>query len=174
MKKFIIPFIFAILLIGCDDNFDFEDAGLSNEVIPGVYVAFNPAGAVNTLTLSEKEGSDVDVNVEIPNNVNALDNTTVTYTLGGTAVYGVNYTIAGATATGGTVVIKHKETTNADDNLADNEDIVVTILDDGVTGTDLTIEITLTSVTSSDGSEIKLGRPGPAPLTTATITISDK
>lgn len=166
-KNILFLFMSLSLLIGCNDNFDADEAGLNLEVIPGTYVAFNPDGAVNTYSLAASNGDDLDVSVEIPNNVNALDNTTVTYTFGGTAVFGVDYTISGATSTGGSVVIMHNQGTDANDNLADNEDIVVTVL----SATTRVLEITLTGASSPDG-EIRVGRTGPEPLTTATISLN--
>lgn len=173
-KNILLLFMSLSLLVGCNDNFDADEAGLNLEVIPGAYVAFNPDGAINTfnieVTFDPKPTADnkTEIGIEIPNNVNAFDNTTVTYTLGGTAVYGVDYTIDGATSTGGSFIIKHRQGTTADDNLADFEELILTELASRTV--DRVLEITLTSVSSPDG-EISLGRPGPFPLTTAFITL---
>jgi len=105
--------------------------------------------------------------------IKPCSNTTVTYSLSGTATFGVDYTIDGATSEGGSIVIQNVEGTEAPDNLADNEDIVVTLLSDSVEDIDETIIITLTGVSSPDG-EIALGRPNnDGGLLTATIIIGD-
>ena len=167
MKKHIIFFALLILFISCDDS-SLEDQGINLEVIPGVYVALNASGVTNTYSIEASEGNEVEINVEIPNNVGSFDNTTVTYSLSGTATFGVDYTVADATSTDGSILIEHKQDT---DDL-DNQSIMITLLTDSIEDDDETIIITLTSVSSPDG-EISLGRPGAdGPLlTTGTITI---
>ena len=165
-----IACVIALVFIGCDTDYDFEDRGFDLQELPN-YVAFNPAGTRVTfpaIDTDEEEGSE-DVSVEIPGGT--LSDVTVNYTFAGTAVFGTDFTVAGATSTGGTLVIALTTTPNQD-GLPVNGDIVVNLLEDGVVDGDKTLEITIVSASNATG-ELAVGRGGTDLLRTAVVNISD-
>jgi len=169
--KFLILATVAVILSSCSDEFSISDIA-SVEELPA-YVAFNPDGTAVTIApfeVDENDGLLEDINVEIP--TGNLSDVTVTYSLSGTAVFGTDYTIDGATASGGTLIIEHKQTTDPEDEVADNEDIPVRVLTDGVADGEKTIIITLVSASNAEG-DLAIGRGGTDLLRTATVVISD-
>lgn len=174
MKK-ISYILFSILITGfyaCETDYDAEDQGVILEELPK-YVVFSVPGVVNTIDavdVSEADGdTDDSINVEIPGGT--VSDVTVNYTFGGTAVFGTDFTIAGATSTGGSVTIEYNNTPNID-GLAFNSDIVVTLLKDDVQDGNKTLIITLTDASNDEGS-IAVGRGGTDALKSVTINISD-
>ena len=165
----LIAILFTI--VSCTEEFDLEDRELKVELLPG-YVAFNPDGANINFPDEEtdEEGGEVELNIEIPTG-NLLD-ITVTYSLSGSAVFGTDFNIEGASASGGQITIEHKQSTDPDDAEPDNVDIVVEILTDDVADGDKTLTITLESASTSEGN-IAVGRGGTNLLRSANIIISD-
>lgn len=172
MKKYI--YILSILLVGftsCETDYDAEDQGIELQELPN-YVAFSVDGAGKTLAaidINENTNTGDDVNVEIPGGT--LSDVTINYSLSGTAVFGVDYAIPEATASGGSITIDYNNTPNVD-GLPFNEDIIVIALPDGVADGDKTVIITLTSASNAEG-EIVVGRGGQQELSSATINIID-
>jgi hypothetical protein len=174
MKK-IVYIILSIVITGfysCETDYDAEGQGVILEDVPK-YVAYYVPGAGSSLAPIEvdEDAGDTgdDINVQIPGGT--LSNVNVSYTFGGDAVFGVDFTVTGATSAGGTVTIDYNNTPNVDGR-AFNEDIVVQILEDGVVDGEKTLTITLTSASNSEG-DIVVGRAGTDLLKTATVIISD-
>lgn len=171
MKKIIYSLVVvAITFASCTEDYSLEDNGLAVKELPG-YVAFSVAGASTTMApkeTSEDDGS-TDLNVEIP--TSSPTDVTVNYSFGGTAVYGVDFTVQGATSAGGSVIIPKSTEINLD-GLPDNADINIQLLTDGVADGSKTIEVTLTSASNSEG-DIAVGRAGTDLLKTAIVNIAD-
>ena len=171
MKKIIyILFIVFLTLNACSDDYQLSDQGVELELLPK-YVAFAVNGAGKTIApinLNENSGTTgTRVNIEVPSGT--LSDITVNYSLSGTAVFGIDYTINGATVSGGSVVIQKKTTPNLD-GLPDNVSVPIIILKDNTKDGAKTIIVTLTSATSPEGS-IVVGRGGQDLLKTAIVNI---
>ena len=155
-------------LTSCED-YDFEESqGFKLQQLPK-YVAFNGTGATVTLdTIDVDEDDDpFEINVEAPTYVRS--DITVTYTVSGSAVYGVDYTVTGGSSTGGTINIA---TPTADQlTVFANGDIEVTPLTDGVTDGEKIVTFTLVSAVDADGQTFAIGRG--EFLKTATVRITD-
>lgn len=171
MKKTIyLPLILVAILASCTEEYSLEDNGITVEDLPG-YVAFSAPGtgiSINPVETSEDAGT-VSLNVEIP--TSSPSDVTVNYSFGGSAVYGVDYTVEGASNAGGQVVILKSTEINLD-GLPDNADIDVQLLTDGVVDGLKTIEVTLVDASNSEG-DIAVGRAGTDLLKTAVINIAD-
>ena len=175
MKNLIYILALGIVLVSCD-GFDLSDNGLDNLQELPEYVAFNAPGVNATLPpFEESEGGTVDLIVEAP--IGTLEDIVVSYSFGGDAVFGVDFTVPGASATGGTVTITHNinqagtETTGGV-AFTDRGNIPVELLTDGVVDGDKVLTVTLTS--ASRGSEtIAIGRGGTDFLREATVNILD-
>jgi len=139
--KYYIASLVALAFVGCDTDFDFEDRGFDLQELPN-YVAFNPDGtSVTFADVDVAEDDDPeDISIEIPGGT--LSDVTVNYTISGDAVFGTDYTIEGATSTGGTLVIALTTVPNQD-GLPINGNIVVTPLEDGVEDGDKTLTLTI-------------------------------
>jgi len=171
MKK--IAYIFIIIVASftsCTEEYSLEDNGFTLQEVPG-YVAFSVAGASTTMPPTEASEADgtVALNVEIP--TTSPFDVTVNYTFGGTAVYGEDFTVDGATSAGGSIVIPRSTDINLD-GLPDNADINIQLLTDGVADGTKTLEVTLTSASNAEG-DIAVGRGGTDLLRTATVVIAD-
>ena len=175
MKKLTyILFASVIILTGCSEDLELNDneQELNVQFLPGKYVAFNAPGVTTTVDPEEADEADesVDLNVQIPTGTTTA--VTVNYALSGTAVFGVDYTIDGATSAGGSVVIEHDPDAPDQADLIDNADITVELLKDGVGDGEKTVVVTLTSASSSE-AEILIGRAGTDLLRSHSVIISD-
>ena len=140
-----------VFAVSCGNEYDLDE-NFDLETLPG-YVAFFADG--NSVTVAPADvsegGNSVDIIVHSP--VEILSDVTVTYSLGGTAVEGTDYTIDG---TSGTMTI------SADRGFfAETYRGVITILttDNAVFEGSKTIELTLTGASNAEG-EIAIGRGG--------------
>ena len=175
MKKLTyILFASVMILTGCTEDFDINDnvQDINAEFIPGKYVAFNAPGANVTLDPEEAAEDDGSVEFEVEVPTGSVSDVTVNYSLSGTAVFGTDFTIAGASGAGGSVVIQHDPDAPDAANLIDHADLVVDLLTDGVADGDKTLTITLVSASSADGA-LLVGRAGSAILTSAVVNIAD-
>ena len=168
MKVYHIILFASVLILGsCGVDYDVADY-FNLEELPG-YVAFDTDGdnaVMGDIEVAEDEGT-VELVVENPTGTNS--DITVNYSLGGSAVYGTDYTIAGASASGGSVTIKPNsgavnETIRGSINLE--------LLTDGEQDGEKTIEVTLVDASNADGS-VAVGRGGTDLLKTARVVISD-
>lgn len=172
MKNIVyLLFVSALIFTGCAEEFELNDNDQELNVIslPG-YVAFSAPGA--TVTIDDvdttEDGETEELNVEIPGGT--LSDVTVNFTFGGTAIYGVDFTVEGGSAEGGSIIIEHRDSTDPDDyNFFDNGDIVINLLtDDAVDGVKT---LTVTLVSASSG--LSVGRGGTDFLKTAVVNIAD-
>lgn len=172
MKK-IIYLLFASVLIftGCEEEFELNDneQELNVELLPG-YVAFSAPGAnisIDDITTNES-GADLELNVEVP--TGTLSDVTVNFVFGGTAVYGEDFTVAGGSSAGGSIVIEHTQSADTDDfTFADNADIIVDLLTDDVVDGTKTLDVILESASGG----LAVGRGGTDLLKTTSIIIND-
>ncbi len=163
---FIILFAAVFVLSSCED-FEIEDQGFSLEALPPS-VAFDAAGDQTDADDSGAEGGTISLDVEVPGGT--LEDITVTYSLSGTATFGTDYTIAGATAAGGTITIDHdpSDVTDFDDGTLE-----IVLLNDLTEDEDETIVVRLESAVNESGESIAVGRGGTDILRTATVTVAD-
>ncbi|UZR93384.1 hypothetical protein [Chondrinema litorale] len=171
MKNIYNLFLTALLvagLIGCED-YDLADQDIELEELPG-YVAFDAPGEEAYLDdeeVTEEDGS-VALRIEVP--TGSLSDVNVTYTFSGTAVFGTDFTVEGASASGGSTTIVIDK---AEFNDTDGVDIDITLLTDGVADGDKTLSITLESAQNTDGLSFAVGRGGTELLKTANVIITD-
>lgn len=164
MKKIFYMLLSSVILISCNDDFDIADQGFDLENLPES-VAFDGAGNTSNANATIAEGATRSVVVEAP--AGTEDDIIVTYSLSGTATYGADYTIAGATASGGTVTI----TRNTNFAETDRGTIPLVTINDVDVESSETVIITLVSATRN-GEAIAVGRGGTTVGLTATITIT--
>lgn len=173
MKRIFYLFIAVVFMTACVEDFDVTEQVGPIEALPG-YVSFNAAGTNNSIddeSIAEG-GGDVTFNIEAP--TGSLSDITVNFTFSGTAVFGTDFTVAGATSAGGSVVIEHRQSAEqADINDFDNVDLVVSSLTDGVADGSKTLTITLASATGADGTSFNVGRGGTDQLRSANIDFTD-
>lgn len=173
MKKLFIILTTIGFLSACTEYDFHEDQGFAVTELPG-YVAFDGAGtSINYSVdpIDECASAGAELTVEVP--TGTLSDVTVTYSLGGTATFGVDYTIAGASATGGTFIIEHKQSADPNDyqNL-DNGSITIIPLVDNVAEGNETVVVTLVSATNSEG-DLAVGRGGTDYLKSVTVDLVD-
>lgn len=169
-KKIYLLLMMVAVFASCTEEYNLEDNGLAVEELPG-YVAFSAPGVSTSLAPEEtsEDAGNVSLNVEIP--TTSPTDIIVNYSLSGSAIYGVDYTIDGATSAGGSVVIPRSTEINLD-GVADNADIIVQLLTDGVVDGLKTVQVTLVSASNSEG-DLAVGRAGTDLLKTAFINIAD-
>jgi len=169
MKHIFNLLFIALLLIGCDEYNYLEDQGLELDELPG-YVAFNAPGA--SVNLDDEEVTEADgsvaLSVEVP--TGSLSDVTVNYEISGSAVFGTDFTIEGASAAGGSVVIVLDPFNFTD---FQNADIDITLLTDDVEDGEKTLTLTLVSAQNADGVTFAVGRGGTDFLKTANVIIAD-
>ncbi|MEM1123215.1 MAG: hypothetical protein AAGJ18_22430 [Bacteroidota bacterium] len=159
--------LFVAAFIGCDNSFDPEEE-FDLEILPG-YVAFDAPGNdafMDDVAVSESDGS-TDLVIETP--TGTLSDVTINYSFGGSAVFGEDFSVAGASASGGTIVLVTKP---SDIFFNDRVDLTVDLLTDGVVDGEKTLTITLESASNAEG-DVAVGRGGLDFLKTATVVIAD-
>lgn len=171
MKKIVyIASALALILTGCSEEYDLNDRGLSVEELPA-YVAFDSPGTnVNPgpVDVTEDEGT-LELNVEVP--TGTLSTVTVNYSFSGTAVFGVDFIVDGATSAGGSLDIA-LPSSPAVDGRPINDDIIVELLPDDVADGDKTLIVTLESASNAEGA-LAVGRGGTDFLKSTTVNIID-
>lgn len=173
MKKLIyILFASVMILTGCSEDYDLNDnvQDLNVQLLDGEYVAYSADGAnATTPAVDAKEGETVELNVEIPTGTES--DVTVNFTFGGTAIYGVDFTVPGGTSAGGSVVIVPDDG-GGTANIIDNVDILVTLLTDDNQDGNKSLDVILASASNGDG-DVLVGRGGTDFLKSQTVNISD-
>jgi len=171
MKKIVyIASALALILTGCTEEYDLNDRGLPVEELPA-YVAFDSPGTnVNPdpVIVTEDEGT-LELNVEVP--TGSLSTVTVNYSFSGTAVFGTDFIVDGATSAGGSLDIALPDSP-AVDGRPINDDIIVELLPDDVADGDKTLIVTLDSASNTEGA-LEVGRGGTDFLKSTTVNILD-
>lgn len=165
--KYFFLFLALAAVVGCDNSFDTEEE-FDLEILPG-YVAFDAPGTdavMDDVTVDEAAGT---TSFFIENPTGTLTDIDVSYTLGGSAVFGEDYTIEGATAAGGSILL---EADPSDFQFNDRVELVINILTDEVVDGEKTLMITLESASNGEGA-LAVGRGGTDFLKTATVIITD-
>ena len=163
----IILLALVLSLSACGPDYEVADY-FELEELPG-YVAFDTDGnnaTMDDVATSEDAGS-VDLIVENP--TATLSDITVSYSLSGTAVYGTDYTISGASSSGGSLTIKPNSGTINETN---RTTLTISLLTDGAADGEKTISVTLTDASNAEGA-VAVGRGGTDMLKTATVIIAD-
>jgi hypothetical protein len=167
LYKFIFLLLGVAFFASCGNEYDTEEY-FDLEELPG-YVAFDADG--NNATIDEQdveEGTSTEAIVESPTEVQS--DITVNYTLSGTAVYGTDYTVEGATAAGGEIVISSDR---GDFTVTYRSSIKVTMLDNDFVNFDpRSIIITLNNASNAEG-DVAVGRGGKEFLKEYVINITD-
>ncbi|MEM9324228.1 MAG: hypothetical protein AAGA85_01170 [Bacteroidota bacterium] len=173
--KNIFYFILAGALIACD-GFELDDNDIGNlEALPE-YVAFDAPGQDASNDDEEvSEGDDLTLIVEAP--IGTLEDIVVNYTFGGDAVFGEDFTVAGADASGGSVTVTHNLDATGGNatggvSVTDRGFIDIDFLIDGLDDGEKTLSVTLESATRN-GEAIAVGRGGTDFLASQNIIISD-
>jgi len=167
MKKLYISILSVFMITSCTD-FDLEDQGFVLEELPS-YVAFNQAGtSAADLVEDVVEGASVTWELEAP--TGTLSDITVNYSWGGDAIFGVDFDLAGSSASGGSLVIDHDP---GDVNNFDNVEFTIDLLLDGTQDGNKVLTMVLESATNADGETFAVGRGGTDFLKTGTINIAE-
>ena len=166
MNYKILFFVLSLALLNSciedfEDNFELQD-------LPG-YVAFNAPG--NNVTLPDEEVTEEDGTVEltIESPTGTLSDITINYGFSGDAEFGVDFEVAGANASGGTIVLRHQPTDVVN---RDEVDLVINLLTDGVVDGTKTLTVVLLDASNAEGS-IAVGRGGTDFLKSANVIIAD-
>ena len=165
--KYIMLLFFIFLLSSCGNEYDINEY-FDLEELPG-YVAFDAPGnsaILDDVMVTEDEGTAT-VTIECP--TGTLSDITVDYDFGGNAVFGTDFNVAGASASGGTITVRQKD---FDVVNRSNADLEIELLTDGVADGTKTLTITLVSASNADGP-LAVGRGGTDYLKTATVVIED-
>jgi len=153
-----------IFAVSCGNEYD-RDENFDLEELPGYVAFFADGGNINVAPLDlNEDDSSVDVIVHSP--VEILSDVTVTYSLGGTAVLGTDYTIEGTT---GTMVISADRGLFAETYRGN---ITINSIGNDVFEGNKTIELTLTGASNAEG-EIAIGRGGKDFQRVAIVNIID-
>ncbi len=165
-KLIMIAFV-AFMVTSCSTDYDINEYH-DLEELPA-YIAFDADGNDINVSVREvsEEGASVNVVVEHPTEL--LSDATVNYTLSGDAVFGEDYTIAGATASGGSMTIS-SDRGNVAETYRGN--ITITGIDNAVVDGDKTIILTLESASNAQG-DIAIGRGGKEFQREATVIVLD-
>jgi hypothetical protein len=168
MKNVFYIILIAAAVFACDES-DIANQGLAIQDLPG-YVAFNAPGddAILPDVETSEDGGTVDLNIENP--TGTLVDITIDYSFSGTAEFGVDFNVTGATAAGGSIVMPHNP---GDVNNFDNVDLVIELLTDGVADGEKTLTITLDGAQGTDGTAFAVGRGGTDLLKSTSVIIAD-
>lgn len=168
MKKFNILKYLPIALLAatafaCEDYVD-ENLNVISENAVAPYVEFDSEDPLNTT----EDGGPATVRITLP--VTQYEDVAVAYALGGTAVYGTDYTIEGATAgAGGTITIPYEPEANRNDR----QDVEINVINNEITDGEKTIILTLESAETASGKEVRIGKGTTEELVAKTIVIKD-
>ena len=149
------------LLVSCGEYEISDD--LAFDTVSGPYIQIRNFA---NLTVSENTTTTASRTITVEAPLGIYDDVVFTYEFDGTAEYGVDFTVAGATADGGAETIVYDEELYGIDALA----LTITYLTDGVDDGNKTLIIRLTSATVN-GETINVGRNGVG--ASKTITIQD-
>lgn len=164
MKKILYSLLSVMVFAACSTDYD-TDEYFDLEELPA-YVAFDADGNNAEQPATDvNEGESATVFVETP--TKDFGTITATYTTSGTAVFGVDYTIPGASASGGSVTFSRSNDVTETIRGA----ITVVGLDDMTVDDDKTLVLTLTGATDASGTTIPIGRGGTDFLKSASFNL---
>ena len=163
----VILFVSAAFLTACDPDYEVSQY-FDLEELPG-YVAFDADGNNATLDDFAADEDDGVVEIIVENPTGTLSDITVNYALSGSAVFGTDYNIEGASAAGGSLTIRPN---SGAVNETNRTTLVVELLTDGVADGEKTITLTLSDASNSEGT-VAVGRGGTDFLKTANVVIAD-
>ena len=159
MKRFNLftLLVCAVLIISCDYESYEDEKALTELDFGNRFVRLITGGAAGSSEFVVSEATPGQINVFVENLFSSGEDVSIDYGLGGTAVFGEDYTIEGATASGGTVLI-------ADENI-DPEDtspaagvIPIELFIDTLADGPKTIIVELLSASSPDGEVYDIGQ----------------
>lgn len=162
----IIVLACALFIVSCGNEYDTTEY-FDLEELPA-YVAFDADGnGVNPDRSVGEDAGSLTIFVEHPTEL--LSDATANYTISGDAVWGVDYTIDGASESGGSVTVSSDRGSVAETYRGG---ITITILTDEVVDGNKTLTLTLTSASNSSG-DIAVGRGGTDYNKSINITLED-
>ena len=170
MKKYIkssqVLIVFSCLLIGsCTTDPFVDESGLAQlEEVPP-FVKFNGATdeVINVTETDAPQELLVDFLFPIASDV------TINFEFGGTAQFGIDFSVDDASASGGSITLVHDASS---DQLTFGA-IVVDILSDGITDGDKTLTVTLTEGMTANGIQVDGGQGEVAKVVTINIADAD-
>ncbi|MTI41644.1 hypothetical protein [Fulvivirga lutimaris] len=168
MKRLLILLISAGIFSSCED-YDIADQGFDLTELPG-YVAFDAPGTNvdEAVEDTDEDAGSVEFVIETP--TGSLTDVTIQYVFGGDAVFGTDFTVDGATASGGSIVLA----VDPEDFInLDNVTMTIDLLTDGVADGDKVLTVELVSAVNAGGETLAVGRGGTGFLKTATVNIAD-
>ncbi|MDF1695622.1 MAG: hypothetical protein P1U56_07330 [Saprospiraceae bacterium] len=166
LYNLIIALVCTLFIVSCGNEYDTTEY-FDLEELPG-YVAFDADG--NTINPDRSVAEDAGAfNVFVEHPTDLTSDATANYTISGDAVWGVDYTIEGATEAGGSVVISSDRGNFAETYRGA---VVVTALADGEVDGNKTLTLTLTNASNSSG-DIAVGRGGTEYQRSINITLED-
>ncbi|MDH3245501.1 MAG: hypothetical protein OEM26_12870 [Saprospiraceae bacterium] len=155
MKIAVIPTISLSLLIAfsaCEHSAFEDEVTLKDLTEASAFVRFD-----NTLkTVIDVSETDAPQALTLEYIFPGNKDITVNYNFSGSAAFGTDFTIEGASPTGGTITLIY----DALSTEITTTDLVVTLLQDGITDGNKSVTFTLTSASASDGSPVDAGQAG--------------
>lgn len=155
MKIAVIPTISLSLLIAfsaCEHSAFEDEATLKDLTEASAFVRFD-----NTLkTVIDVSETDAPQALTLEYIFPGNKDITVNYNFSGSAAFGADFTIDGASATGGTITLPY----DAQSTEITTADLMVTLLQDGITDGDKSVTFNLTDASASDGSPVEAGQAG--------------
>ncbi|MEM6801897.1 MAG: hypothetical protein AAF696_10875 [Bacteroidota bacterium] len=169
MKRYysILLIAFAVMTTACDPDYEVSDY-FDLEELPG-YVAFDADGNNARIDDVETDENGGTTELIIENPTGTLSDITVNYALSGTAMFGTDYTIEGASAAGGSLtIVPNSGAVNETARVT----LTITLLTDDVADGEKTITVSLSDASNAEGT-IAVGRGGTDFLKVANVIIAD-
>ncbi len=166
INKLFIFLLAVAALASCEYDSYSEEAALSGIETQDPFVRFD-----NSLTggvaVEEDTMAVVETSIRVEFTFPIETDVTIDYSLKGTATFGEDYEIDGATAQGGSITISHDPAALA----ISSAQLVISVLPDMIAEGGETIEIELTGATAADNTTLNVGQ---GPLHGAvTVNIAD-
>jgi hypothetical protein len=153
----------ALFLTGCDQTFKDDKYDIGATAQPAFVRFTNPNSSNNIYTRSEGDK----VVLAVYASYGVAEDIVVTYTFSGSAVYGTDFVVEGASASGGSLTIPY----NVGVASRGGAEFEVDLLRDNTTDGDKELVIRLVSATTASGKQLGVGQ-GPA-FVESKITIKD-
>ncbi|CAH0999873.1 hypothetical protein LEM8419_01143 [Neolewinella maritima] len=159
MKRFniILLAVCALFVASCDYD-TYEDENAVTQLENGEkFVRILTGGADGEQTVTVSETTPGLIPVEVENLFAFGEDVTVEYGLGGSAAFGADYTVEGASASGGTVVV-NAENDDAEDNSPSTGVIEIELFVDTLVNGPETIIVELLSAATPSNTTINVGQ----------------